>query len=177
MAWKAAAERPERLHSLTAVSMPHPDAFLAALRTDGDQRRRSRYVLLFRAPCHLAEWVLLRNEARRLRSAYQGKVPADRVADYVGRLRDDGAMTAALNWYRAADRKARVGPVSVPTLFVWGTQDQALGPTAAAATAKYVHGPYRFESLPDASHWLLEETPTVLARMLQEQFERFGRGD
>jgi pimeloyl-ACP methyl ester carboxylesterase len=67
-----------------------------------------------------------------------------------------GAMTAAINYYRALRprRILAVGRITVPTLYVWSTNDIALGAVAARATAGEVDGPYRFEVMDGASHWI-----------------------
>lgn len=62
-----------------------------------------------------------------------------------------------------------VRPVRVPTLYVWGDQDQALGETAALNTAQDSIGPYRFERLNGKSHWLMEECPEIIVRLLRGQ--------
>ncbi len=49
MAWQVAARHPDRVRSLTALSVPHPVAFRDALATDEDQRRRSRYMRRFQS--------------------------------------------------------------------------------------------------------------------------------
>jgi pimeloyl-ACP methyl ester carboxylesterase len=169
--WRVAAAHPERVLSLTAVSMPHPDAFLEALEKDEDQRSRSKYILLFRAPAGMAETALLAINARGLRKAYAGKLPAAEVEANVRRFAEDGALRAALNWYRALDRKARIGEIKVPTLYIWGEDDRALGEAAALGTVRFVKGPYRFERLVGKSHWLLEEAPETVARLLTEQLK------
>jgi pimeloyl-ACP methyl ester carboxylesterase len=46
--WYLAAARPDRIRTLTAVSSPHPRAFLAAM--PGVQGLRSWYILLFQLP-------------------------------------------------------------------------------------------------------------------------------
>jgi pimeloyl-ACP methyl ester carboxylesterase len=84
----------------------------------------------------------------------------------VQRLTQPGALTAILNWYRALDLNARVGPVDVPTLYIWGDQDLALGLAAAENTAAYVRNTYRFEKLPGHSHWLQDEAPEVISRLI-----------
>ncbi|MDQ2844347.1 MAG: alpha/beta hydrolase, partial [Acidobacteriota bacterium] len=129
----------------------------------------SAYIALFRAPGHVAEQQLLTDNASKLRAAYQGKVPADRVAENVRRFSEPNALTAALNWYRALDLNARTGKVDVPTLFIWGAEDVALGETAATNTVDHVTGPYRFEALPEKSHWLLEEVPDRIASLILGQ--------
>ncbi|AKJ27460.1 alpha/beta fold hydrolase [Caldimonas brevitalea] len=174
VAWRLAERHPQRLLSLTVLSTPHPAAFKQALAEDADQRRRSIYVALFRLRWHLAERLMLARGARVLRQAYRGKVPAPRVEQNVQRLRQPGALTGGLNWYRAADRRAEVGPVQVPTLYIWGSADQALGATAAEATRQHVTGPYRYEALAGASHWLLEEQTQRVADLMLEHLAQHG---
>jgi pimeloyl-ACP methyl ester carboxylesterase len=62
-----------------------------------------------------------------------------------------------------------VGKITVPTLYVWSTEDIALGRQAAEATAAWVSGPYRFEVLTGVSHWIPEAAPHDLTRLLLEQ--------
>lgn len=166
LAWRAAAAHPERLLSLSVLSTPHPDAFREALAGNPDQMRRSKYIGLFRAPGHLAEMALLTLHARGLRAAYQGKLSQAQVTSNVSRLASVGALTAALNWYRALDLQLRTGTVRVPSLYIWGDQDVALGETAALATARYVKASYHFERLAGRSHWLLEDSLAEVSSLL-----------
>jgi pimeloyl-ACP methyl ester carboxylesterase len=169
VAWVTAAHAPERLTTLTVLSTPHSDALLSALQSDPEQQKRSAYFQLFRALDHAAEKALLADNAKLLRGAYMGKVPVAEVDANVRRFEEDGTLTAALNWYRAMSFGSPVGPVRVPTLYVWGDQDQALGETAALNTAQYCTGPYRFERLNGKSHWLMEECPETIVRLLRGQ--------
>ena len=169
LAWQVAADHPDRIASLTVLSTPHPTAFLKAVKSNLDQMRRSAYIALFRAPSHVAEQQLLADEAAKLRAAYQGKLPAAQVEENVQRLSEPYALTAALNWYRVLDLNLRTGTVNVPTAYVWGTEDIALGETAAKNTVDYVTGPYRFEPLEGKSHWLLEEAPDEIASLILQQ--------
>ncbi|GAA2775928.1 alpha/beta hydrolase [Saccharopolyspora taberi] len=166
VAWATAAAHPDRVRTLTAVSVPHLDAFGKALREDEDQAQRSAYMQVFRGSG--AEKALLADNARGLRRIYEHKVPDHHVDDYVQRLTEPGALTAALNWYRASHLGGRIGPVSVPTLYVWSTEDVAVGSTAAFATAEHVTGDYRFEMLEDVSHWIPEEAPEIMSRLILE---------
>ncbi|MER5391783.1 alpha/beta hydrolase, partial [Saccharopolyspora sp. NPDC002686] len=165
VAWATAAGHPERVRTLTAVSVPHLDAFSAALRSDEDQAQRSAYMQGFRSST--AEKALLADNAKKLRQIYYPGVPEHHVDDYVQRLTEPGALTAALNWYRAARYDSgEIGPVEVPTLYVWSTEDVAFGSEAAMATAAHVTGPYRFEMLEEVSHWVPEEAPDSFTRLL-----------
>ena len=84
-------------------------------------------------------------------------------------LTDPGAMTAALHYYRAWGTDLdSVGPIAVSTLFVWSTDDVALGRVAAEATAEWVTGPYRFEVLDGVSHWIPEVVPDTVSRLALE---------
>jgi pimeloyl-ACP methyl ester carboxylesterase len=56
--------------------------------------------------------------------------------------------------------------ITVPTLYVWGTEDVAVGSAAAMATAKYVDAPYQFEMLEDVSHWVTEQESDTLTALL-----------
>jgi pimeloyl-ACP methyl ester carboxylesterase len=173
IAWPYAAHHADRLASLTVLSTPHSKAFLEAMQDDPEQRRMSAYVGVFRQPGHVAEQALLKEGARKLRALYGGKCPETEVEDNVARLSEPGALTATLNWYRALDNKLLGQTVANPTLFIWGSADQALGETAAKATAKYMTGAYQFEILEGYSHWLPEEAAEIVTRLLLAHLARF----
>jgi pimeloyl-ACP methyl ester carboxylesterase len=168
VAWQLAARHPERVRTLTPVSVPHPLAFVAALRSDDDQRARSAYMQFFRQ-VGTAEETLLADDAAALRGVF-GDQPGVDMERYVALMREPGVLTKCLNWYRAQDLSdiEAVGPTTVPTLYVWSDDDRALGPTAAHATGAHVTAPYRFEVLHGVSHWVPEEAPEPLARLLLE---------
>ncbi|MDM4720273.1 alpha/beta fold hydrolase [Micromonospora sp. WMMA1363] len=165
--WALAAGHPERVRTLTAVSVPHPAAMAHALATDPRQKARSAYMLLFRQPGK-AEKALLAFHATGLRWLLSGVGGADRVARYARPMRDPGALTGALNWYRAMSRSdlAAVGPVSVPTTYVWSDRDVAIGRTAAEACAAQVAGDYRFVELTGVSHWIPDQAPAPLTEAI-----------
>jgi pimeloyl-ACP methyl ester carboxylesterase len=166
VAWALAAWHPDRVRSLTAVSVPHPTAFTAAYRADPEQRERSGYIHLFWQEGK-AEEVLLADGGRRLRRILVGAdrstgVTEEAADEYLAALSAPGALTAALNWYRAMRGGERVEPVGVPTTYVWSSGDLAIGRTAAEACGGYVTGDYRFVELP-GSHWIPEQAPQELA--------------
>ncbi|WP_307790886.1 alpha/beta fold hydrolase [Streptomyces actuosus] len=173
VAWWTADAHPGRVRTLTVVSTPHPAALAVALRTDEDQRERSRYMIDWRdAPA--TEERMLAHDAQELRTVYAGKVPQDSAAAYVRHLSRPGALTAALNWYRAGRPDGAIGVIDVPTLYVWSTQDSAFGAAAAQETARWVNGPYRFEALQGVSHWVPEEAPETLNHLLLEHLRAHG---
>ena len=167
VAWWTADARPGRVRTLTAVSTPHPGALAHALRTDQDQRARSHYMRDWRETPE-TEDRMLANDAGLLRALYAGKVPRAGADAYVRHLSQPGALAAALNWYRSGRPEHAIGVIDVPTLYVWSTQDTAFGPAAARETRQWVDGPYRFETLQGVSHWIPEEAPETLNRLLLE---------
>jgi pimeloyl-ACP methyl ester carboxylesterase len=87
-------------------------------------------------------------------------------------MREPGALTAALNWYRAvplSDIRDAASKVSVPTMFIWSDGDIALREKGARNTGDYVVGAYRFEVL-QGSHWILDEQPDKTADLLLDWF-------
>jgi pimeloyl-ACP methyl ester carboxylesterase len=157
VAWALAAWHPDRVRTLTALSVPHPAAMLRAMLTT-DQPVRSAYIAFFQLPV-VPERLLLADDGAVLRRLLlRGGLPADAADRYVDRMREPGALTAALNWYRALplDLRRPVGTVRVPTLHVWSTGDAFLGRAATELTARHVDAPYRLEVLEDVPHWIPE---------------------
>ncbi|MFF8791133.1 alpha/beta fold hydrolase [Streptomyces sp. NPDC015125] len=175
VAWALAGAHPERLKSLTVLATPHPDALNRAAAEDPAQHHRLDYVRFFRRDDGAAETALLADDAARLRAAYAGKVPAALVDGNVRRLSAPGALTATLNWYRAPESVISVpaGRITVPTLFLWGSEDTALGRGAAESTGEWADGPYRFEALEGASHWLPEEVPDVVTPKILDHLGQY----
>jgi pimeloyl-ACP methyl ester carboxylesterase len=167
VAWQLAGRRPERVRTLTAVSVPHPLAFVEALRTDEEQRRRSLYMRDFSRPGY--EHELLADDAARLRRLFGG-VPEVDVEHVLARLGQPAALRCALDWYAAQtlEDATGLGPVTAPTLHVWSDDDQALGGAGARATGRFVEGPYRFEVLTGVTHWVPEQAADELAALLVE---------
>jgi pimeloyl-ACP methyl ester carboxylesterase len=163
-AWALGAWHPDRVQSLTVLSVPHPAAMTKAMVTS-DQALRSSYVGLFQLPL-LPERLLLAGGGTVLRRMLRsGGLSHDAADRYVARMREPGALSAALGWYRALPWSGRdpVGRVRVPTLHLWSTGDAFLGRTATEATGQYVDAPYRLEVLDDVSHWIPELAPDWVA--------------
>jgi pimeloyl-ACP methyl ester carboxylesterase len=168
VAWTLGAWHPDRVRSLTAVSVPHPAAYTVAYRADPEQKERSAYIRLFWQEGK-AEEVLLADGARRLRRMFGDAVPDEAVDEYVAVLSAPGALTAALNWYRAMSSGTPVDPVTVPTTYVWSDGDVAIGRTAAEGCPDHVTGDYRFVELPGVSHWIPEQAPEALATAILDR--------
>ncbi|UQX10968.1 alpha/beta fold hydrolase [Candidatus Mycobacterium methanotrophicum] len=178
VAWTAAAQHPERLVTVSPISVPHPAAFLKSF-TNSRQALASWYMYFFQLP-RIPEWLLMRRNgaivSELLRRSGQTPAAAERDARA---MREPGALTAAINWYRAmplSNPRAIAQKISVPTLYVWSDQDTALLPKAAHDTARYISGEYRFETLPEVSHWIPDEQPDKLADLLLDWFAAHPAG-
>jgi pimeloyl-ACP methyl ester carboxylesterase len=114
-----------------------------------------------------AEAVFLADDAALLDAIY-AEHPADAAAEYRRVFTADGgaALTGGLSWYRANDFRAAIGPIRMPTMYVWSTADVALGREAAEGTAAEIAGPYRFEVLEGVSHWIPEVAAEALDTLL-----------
>ena len=172
-AWFAAARHPERVRTLTAVSVPHPAAFAEALAESTDQRLKSAYITLFRRR-GLAERLLLAFGAAPLRFQCTATgLPAAAVDAYVDPLTEPGALTGALNWYRATPPAGlgALGPVDCPTTFVWSDRDVACDRRGAELTEHYVDAAYELVVLEGVSHWIPTQAPEALTEAIIKRIE------
>lgn len=165
-AWVLAGAQPERVKSLVAMSVGHP-ACLA--RAGIEQYERWWYTLLFQLD--IAEEKLRENDWQLLRDFLRHHPELDR---WIPALARPGALTAALNWYRANShprmwgRGAAFPPVSVPTLGLWSSGDAYLVEAQIAGSGSCVNAPWRYERIEGASHWLQLDRPDVVNRLLSE---------
>ncbi|MBB3082755.1 alpha/beta fold hydrolase [Geodermatophilus sabuli] len=173
--WALAAWHPERVRTLTALSVPHPAAMVRAMLTS-DQALRSYYVGLFQLP-FLPERLLLVGGGEPLRRMFlRSDLPRDVCEHYVARMQEPGALSAALAWYRALPLSAHetIGTVRVPTLHLWSTGDAFLGRAATEATRDFVDAPYRLEVLEGVPHWIPELAPERVAELVTEHVRAHG---
>src|SRR3954447_12035963 len=170
IAWGLADPHHARLASLTILSRPHPNAFNRALQMpDGDQAKRSRHHKAFLEPD--AADVVLADDAKWLRERLAANgVPVSAIEEHLAVLGTKDAMEAALAWYRARGAiRGPLGPIRVPTLYIWGDADDTVGRTAAEGTVDFVAAPYRFEVLPGVGHFAADQAPDLVSELLLTQ--------
>jgi pimeloyl-ACP methyl ester carboxylesterase len=168
--WGLAATRPELLRTFTAVSVPHPAAFLRAMLTS-EQGLRSWYMLAFQTPW-LPERLASHSGGHLDEQLEKGGMTAEEVARFRREIVDYGALPGALAWYRAiflTDPRSTRGRVTVPTTYVWSDGDVALTRAAAEGCEHYVDGPYRFEVLEGVTHWIPTQAPAALAALVLDR--------
>ena len=163
-AWLVAMHRPELARSLTAVCVPHPAAFREAM-FGSRQVFSSWYMGAFQTP-KVPELLAARPGGRFDRGLRHGGMTAEAVARFRREIVDDGALTGALNWYRAMPftRQASLhDPVSVPTTLLWADGDVPVTRVSVERCAAYVTGPYELRVVEGLSHWLPTQAPQVVA--------------
>lgn len=174
VAWALAIWRPERLHRLGILNAPHPAVMARFLSRDPDQLRRSWYVGYFQIPW-LPEAGLRAQDLRWLARALRGSgklhtFSKEDILEYKKAWSQPGALTAMLNWYRAAVQYRPAIPkdsrVRVPTLMLWGMKDVALTHRLARPSMDYCDDG-RLVLFPEATHWVqLDEAEEVTKHLL-----------
>ena len=168
-AWAFAGHKPNRTARLVALSVGHPRSFFRALP---QQAVRSLYVLVFQIP-GVPEAALKANDFALIRAS----VPRREADRYVEELSRPGALTAALNWYRANIRPWQLASatsypdIHVPAMGVWSLKDWALGQQQMAGSEAYCRAGWRYEQL-DAGHWFPLTHAQTLNRLLLDFFSQ-----
>jgi pimeloyl-ACP methyl ester carboxylesterase len=178
VAWCAGMWHPERVARLAILNAPHPAAYAREVRRFPPvQLLKSWYAVAFQVPW-LPEALLRWNDfavARRLLALGPARGGGARVVQqYVNALARPGALTAAINYYRAAGRRPptavprhRLRPVAAPTLVIWGDRDAYLVPQLADGLEPWAPG-VRVERLPEGTHWLHHECAGRVNGLLAE---------
>ncbi len=185
LAWAFVRARPDLVDRLAVVSVGHPAARAEA---GLEQQLKGSYILAFLVP-GLAERLLPLGGWWWLRRAWGGRGPqqAPGLARQVEALSRPGALTAALSWYRAnvplplvgrrrggpaapppagaAPRPPR-GPVTCPVMGVWSSGDPVLTEEQMTGTGRHVAGPWRYERVEGAGHWVADDAPDRLSALL-----------
>lgn len=164
--WLLATFAPDRVESLTVISVGHPTAF----RNAGiPQRQRSFYMLLFQF-VDIAERWLSDNDWANLRELVGPNNEWDNWMEY---LSEPGALTASLNWYRCnlrpetlVDQPIELPNVTRPVMGVIGADDWALTREQMEGSAAHVDAEFRFELIESAAHWVPTDAPGELNRLL-----------
>ncbi len=168
VAWGLGFTAPDRVISLTAMSVGHPAAFSGA---GFPQREKSWYMLLFQFEGVAEQW-LSDNDWAGLR-AWTRDEPE--IEQWIPDLSRPGRLTASLNWYRATvPPESLLGggsdlpPVTAPTLGIWSSDDMALVEAQMTDSQQYVSGEWRYERLDGVGHWMPVAAPERVNALLLE---------
>ncbi len=176
LAWLLPLHFPEIVQKRVVLNAPHPTAMHRQLHRDLDQLLRSWYIFFFQLPLlpeammRAGDFALLRRMLTR-QPVRPGAFSADDLACYRQALAQPGALTAAINWYRAAFRRPPKPdedvPCGVPTLLIWGERDAYLGSRLAEGLERWAPN-LRVERIADASHWVQNDAPERVNELMIE---------
>jgi pimeloyl-ACP methyl ester carboxylesterase len=173
VAWSVAIRYPHLLQKLIVMNLPHPQVMRKFLKSWPKQWLKSWYVGFFQLPALPEKLLSWRNyqlmEQSMLRTSKPGTFSPDDMLRYKQAWQQPGALTAMINWYRAAlsgtlknDQK-----VQVPTLLIWGKQDEFLSHEMAQPSIDMCEKG-RLEMIPDATHWVQHEKAALVNSLIQE---------
>ena len=189
VAWAVAQRHPDRVSKLAVLQVPPAAAWRANITFR--QLLRSWYMLFFQLP-RIPEWAIRRNKFAALDKTFmetvtrKGSFTDKDIADYKQALAQPGALSGAINYYRANVRQlifkgdksehgnrrepssGSGGRIRVPTLFIYGEQDFAILPTTVQGVEKYIDAPYREVRIADSGHWVQNEAAEEVNAALLE---------
>jgi len=177
LAWRLAALHPDLVSKLAILNAPHPAAYQAVLRCGPGQWIRSWYIAFFQLPW-LPEFTIQANNFAGLERMWRqgpvhpGAFTNEDITRYKQAFRRPSGLTGPLNYYRAAIRyswDANKPPqrVLAPTLVIWGEQDPYLSLNLLDRLGQWVPD-LRIQRIPDASHWVQNDVPDQVNRLLIE---------
>ncbi|MDQ3253080.1 MAG: alpha/beta hydrolase [Acidobacteriota bacterium] len=184
VAWELARRHPEYVSKLAALQVPPLAAWSNNLTLK--QLLRSWYMFFFQLPRVPEWWIGAQDfagvERMFKRTARRGTFTETDIATLKSALRQPGALTASINYYRANLRSLitrrkggdeyaignmdAIGDVNarhvvrVPTLFIYGERDFAIVPETVRGVSRYVDAPYREVRLANSGHWVQQESPS-----------------
>ena len=162
LGWQMTAQHPERITRYVAMSVGAPGG-----TTTIEQREKSWYIAFFRQQ-GIAEAQLQRDNWQLFREWLRNSHDTDR---YITNLSRPGALTAALNWYRATGGpipQAGAAPpvVTVPVLGIWSDRDAYLTEDRLKTSGERIKGPFTYKKVTGASHWFMLDKPAEVTNLL-----------
>ena len=188
VAWSAAIRHPELVEKLVVINSPHPAVFARELLNNPDQQKASQYMLMFRSA--EAERVLSENNFARLSDVLvqfgsKWEMTEEKRQKYLDAWSQPGALTGSLNYYRTSplypptstedeeqiksilNLPKEMLAVRVPTLVIWGEQDQALLTGNLEGLEEYVDD-LTIKRIPDGTHWVSHEQPELVNSLIRD---------
>lgn len=174
IAWYLAMYYPQAVEKLVICNVPHPAKFAEGIRT-WPQLRKSWYIFAFQLPW-LPEYMMQRDLYGVMEQVMRGSAVRkeafsdDDLRVYAEAMSQPGALTAALNYYRAIVRwgwRLPVQPISAPTQIIWGEEDIALGKELTYGTERHVPD-LRIHYIPNCGHWVQQEALQEVQEVLLE---------
>ncbi|MEP0265686.1 alpha/beta hydrolase [Dokdonia sp.] len=174
--WKVVHDYSDSILSWTGISVPHLQAFGKAIVVDKEQSKMSQYIKKFQLP-YLPERLIRKNDFKTLKWLWKNSEPTE-IDDYLSVFKNPKQLTASINYYRSnykllkkAAKDQILGDIHVPTLFIWGNKDIAIGSYSVNESHQYMKNEYEFIEL-DAGHWLIQTNYNELKEAITKHVNR-----
>jgi len=182
LCWATSALMPDKVRSLMILNAPHPVAS-AECRQVPEQQQKSWYMLLFQFEGVAEEWLLKDGAANLTAFVFDTAAPAtfrpEERRMFTDALMREGAMTAALEYYRANIPPGNwlkpppdLPPVTVPTTIMWADADAYMTPLLLERSITKVEGPLEVVMLEGVSHWAQQEAPDLVTAAMRDHLGR-----
>lgn len=176
IAYTSAMAAPEKLLSLTTLSVPHAGRFLAEIHHYPRQLRLSWYILFFQLP-GVADYIVRRRNFAFLRRLWKTwspgwTFPDDEFDQVIEIFKQPGVVESALGYYRAAVgldslpwRRSHdttlPWPIDVPTLGITGKNEGCIAAEVFTSMMRPEDFPagLKVVAVPDAGHFPHRERP------------------
>jgi pimeloyl-ACP methyl ester carboxylesterase len=180
VSWYLAARYSDRFSRAAILSVPHPRVFIKNLLINPAQLRKSWYVLFFQLPWVPECLLRKRDSALLVRALHNTSTPGAfsdfDLEQYKQSWSRKGALTAMLNWYRAAllhpskfALDSEASRVKVRVLLIFGKNDQFVDETLARESLEYCDNGC-LEMIETATHWVQHEEPGQVNTLLSQFF-------
>lgn len=177
VAWAVAMYRPDVVDKLIILNAPHLGVFQQHILKNPRQSMRSWYMFFFQIR-DVPEKLLSLNDYAFVRRAFAGVLEEAEIDKYVEAIAKPGALTAAINYYRASISEeyllGAIGQpqplprITAPTLVIWGEDDPYLGRELVLETQSQIDGPFTLRWIAGCGHWVQQEKPELVNQYMLE---------
>lgn len=168
VAWDVAQRYPEKIKHLITISVPHKAAYIRSMLMS-NQLLKSYYMGLFQLP-KIPELLFEKFPKIGLGLLKNTGMTEQQLQDFQQDIVTEKRLSPALNWYRGipfSSNKNLLKAVTVPTLFIWGKHDAAIGYKSVELNHQYIDAPYK-EIIMDATHWIPVQNAKELSGYILE---------
>lgn len=167
--WAIAAYHPERVLSLTSLTVGHIKAW-ADMGIDA--REQAWYMLFFQFKA--AETQLAADDFKLFRDWMRHHPSVD---DWVAKLSRPGALKAGISWYRANMNPDKGGfealpNIEVPTQILWSPDDFYATAEQALSSWQYCQDDFRCVRVNGATHFMMLDRPDFVNQAILEWIQK-----
>lgn len=177
LAWMFAVYHPAMMSKLIVMNAPHLPALQDYALRHFSQLMRSSYIFMFQLPklpeilISLADFKMLKRAMTNAKVGIQNpqrRLSEEEIEAFLYSMSQPEGLTGPLNYYRnlMSSFPVKFQDVLVPTMVIWGERDQFLEAGMIQCMSQYVQQRFRVEMIPEAGHWVQQDQPEVVNRLM-----------